>query len=113
MLELRKVTKTFGETIAVNNVSLSFAPGQMVGIIGRSGAGKSTLLRLINRLASVGEGRITFGDIDVGALEGKALRAWRARCAVQPREPAQRAHQCHDRPHRHGGNLADHVQALS
>ena len=82
MLELRKVTKRFGDTIAVNNVSLSFAPGQMVGIIGRSGAGKSTLLRLINRLASVGEGRIMFGDIDVGALENKALRAWRARCAM-------------------------------
>lgn len=82
MLELRKLTKTFGDTIAVNNVSLSFAPGQMVGIIGRSGAGKSTLLRLINRLASVGEGRISFDGIDVGALEGKALRAWRARCAM-------------------------------
>ncbi|MBN9334803.1 phosphonate ABC transporter ATP-binding protein [Devosia sp.] len=82
MLELKKVTKTFGDTIAVSNVSLTFAPGQMVGIIGRSGAGKSTLLRLINRLAGVSEGRISFGDTDVGALEGKALRAWRARCAM-------------------------------
>ena len=82
MLELNKVTKRFGDTVAVNNVSLSFAPGQMVGIIGRSGAGKSTLLRLINRLNSIGEGRITFGDIDVAALEGKELRAWRARCAM-------------------------------
>ena len=82
MLELKKVTKRFGDTIAVNNVSLSFTPGQMVGIIGRSGAGKSTLLRLINRLASAGEGRISFGDLDIGTLEGKALRAWRARCAM-------------------------------
>ncbi|GLQ10505.1 phosphonates import ATP-binding protein PhnC [Devosia yakushimensis] len=82
MLELRKVTKRFGDTIAVNAVSLDFLPGQMVGVIGRSGAGKSTLLRLINRLASVGEGRIVYGDTDVGALDGKALRAWRARCAM-------------------------------
>jgi phosphonate transport system ATP-binding protein len=82
MLELSKVTKRFGDTIAVNNVSLTFAPGQMVGVIGRSGAGKSTLLRLINRLASTGEGRISFGGTDVGTLEGKALRAWRARCAM-------------------------------
>ncbi|WP_375452329.1 phosphonate ABC transporter ATP-binding protein [uncultured Devosia sp.] len=82
MLELKNVTKRFGDTIAVNGVSLSFPPGQMVGIIGRSGAGKSTLLRLINRLASTGEGRITFGEVDVGALNGKALRAWRARCAM-------------------------------
>ena len=82
MLELKKVTKRFGETVAVNNVSLNFAPGQMVGIIGRSGAGKSTLLRLINRLTKVGEGTITFGDTDVGSLEGRELRAWRARCAM-------------------------------
>jgi len=82
MLELRKVTKRFGDTIAINNVSLNFVPGQMVGVIGRSGAGKSTLLRLINRLTSAGEGKIIFGDTDVGALEGRELRAWRARCAM-------------------------------
>lgn len=82
MLELSKVTKRFGDTIAVNNVSLNFLPGQMVGVIGRSGAGKSTLLRLINRLASVGEGRIVYDNVDVAALDGKALRAWRARCAM-------------------------------
>ncbi len=82
MLELKKVTKRFGETVAVNNVSLNFAPGQMVGIIGRSGAGKSTLLRLINRLTRISEGTITFGDIEIGSLEGRELRAWRARCAM-------------------------------
>ncbi|ODS51384.1 MAG: phosphonate ABC transporter ATP-binding protein [Agrobacterium sp. SCN 61-19] len=82
MLELKNVTKRFGETIAVNNVSASFAPGQMVGVIGRSGAGKSTLLRLINRLANSDEGRIHYGDVNVGTLQGKDLRAWRARCAM-------------------------------
>lgn len=82
MLELRKVTKAFGETIAVNNVSLRFEPGQMVGIIGRSGAGKSTLLRLINRLASSGSGDIVFEGTNVTTLSGKALREWRARCAM-------------------------------
>jgi phosphonate transport system ATP-binding protein len=82
MLELKKVTKRFGDTVAVNNVSLNFAPGQMVGIIGRSGAGKSTLLRLINRLTRISEGTITFGDLEIGSLEGRELRAWRARCAM-------------------------------
>ncbi len=82
MLELRKVTKTFGQTIAVNNVSLSFRPGEMVGIIGRSGAGKSTLLRLINRLASTGQGDIVFEGSNIGVLTGSELRAWRARCAM-------------------------------
>ncbi|MFD2649632.1 phosphonate ABC transporter ATP-binding protein [Devosia albogilva] len=82
MLELRNVTKRFGDTLAVNEVSLSFPAGQMVGVVGRSGAGKSTLLRLINRLAGADQGRIIFGDLDVGTLQGKALRAWRARCAM-------------------------------
>jgi phosphonate transport system ATP-binding protein len=82
MLELRKITKTFGQTIAVNNVSLSFSPGQMVGIIGRSGAGKSTLLRLINRLATTEQGDIVFEGTNIGALTGQQLRAWRARCAM-------------------------------
>lgn len=82
MLEFRNVTKQFGDTVAVDNVSLSFAPGQMVGVIGRSGAGKSTLLRLINRLVTPGRGEIVFDGANVGALAGGELRAWRARCAM-------------------------------
>src|SRR5690554_3638978 len=54
----------------------------MVGIIGRSGAGKSTLLRLINRLASSDSGDIVFEGTNVTTLSGKALREWRARCAM-------------------------------
>jgi len=82
MLELRNVTKAFRETLAVNNVSLTFEPGQMVGVIGRSGAGKSTLLRLINRLIPASEGEIAFEGTSVGTLSGRELRAWRARCAM-------------------------------
>jgi phosphonate transport system ATP-binding protein len=54
----------------------------MVGVIGRSGAGKSTLLRMVNRLGDPTAGRISFGDIDVTALRGAALRAWQADCAM-------------------------------
>ncbi|WP_224701888.1 phosphonate ABC transporter ATP-binding protein [Devosia aquimaris] len=82
MLELRKITKTFGQTIAVNDVSLRFPPGQMVGIIGRSGAGKSTLLRLINRLATSERGEIVFDNTNIVTLAGRELRQWRARCAM-------------------------------
>jgi len=82
MLELSGVTKKFGETVAVDNVSLRFEPGQMVGVIGRSGAGKSTLLRLINRLVTAGDGDIVFDRTKVTTLKGKELRAWRARCAM-------------------------------
>jgi phosphonate transport system ATP-binding protein len=82
MLEFRNVTKKFGETVAVDGVSLSLDAGQMVGVIGRSGAGKSTLLRLINRLVTPGHGDIIFEGRNVAALAGRDLRAWRARCAM-------------------------------
>jgi phosphonate transport system ATP-binding protein len=62
MLKLDKLTRRFGDNLAVNNANLTIPDGQMVGIIGRSGAGKSTLLRLLNRLIDPSEGQILFGD---------------------------------------------------
>ena len=87
MLRVERLTKSFGSLTAVDAVTFEVPAGQMVGIIGRSGAGKSTLLRLINRLADPTSGRILCDDvagtaIDVGALKGRELRAWRARCAM-------------------------------
>ncbi|HVK40971.1 MAG TPA: phosphonate ABC transporter ATP-binding protein [Phenylobacterium sp.] len=82
MLELHGVTKRFGDTLAVDNVSFSCKRGELVGVIGRSGAGKSTLLRMINRLSDPSDGRITWDGQDVSRLKGKALRQWRRRCAM-------------------------------
>jgi phosphonate transport system ATP-binding protein len=82
MLELRGVSKRFGDTLAVDKVSFACERGELVGIIGRSGAGKSTLLRLINRLSDPSEGCITWDGEDVGHLKGRALRSWRRRCAM-------------------------------
>jgi phosphonate transport system ATP-binding protein len=82
MLKLEGLSKHFGTTIAVRDVSLDIAPGQMVGIIGRSGAGKSTLLRLINRLLEPTRGTVYFQGVNITALRGRDLRAWRARCAM-------------------------------
>jgi len=81
-LTYTSVTKRFGDVKAVDDVTLQVPEGQMLGIIGRSGAGKSTLLRLTNRLTDATEGRITFRDVDVGALGGSNLSAWRTRCAM-------------------------------
>ena len=81
-LSLRGLSKRFGEKLAVDEVTLDVPPGQMLGIIGRSGAGKSTLLRLVNRLLEPSAGSIAFGATDVSALRGRALRDWRASCAM-------------------------------
>jgi phosphonate transport system ATP-binding protein len=82
MLVLESVSKTFGKTHAVQNVSLTVPSGQFVGVIGRSGAGKSTLLRMLNRLGEPTSGRILWKDTDVTALNGAELRDWRRRCAM-------------------------------
>ena len=82
MLQLTNVTRRFGSKTAVDSVSLAIPEGQMVGIIGRSGAGKSTLLRMINRLQEPSTGRIVVDGADVTRLRGRALRDWRADCAM-------------------------------
>jgi phosphonate transport system substrate-binding protein len=82
MLRLECVVKSFGGKRAVDQVSLVVPAGQLLGVIGQSGSGKSTLLRMINRLSDPTAGQIRFGDTDVTALRGRALRQWRARCAM-------------------------------
>jgi phosphonate transport system ATP-binding protein len=81
-LELDRLGKRFGPTIALAEVSLTVEGGQMVGVIGRSGAGKSTLLRLINRLVEPSGGRVVFDGTDVSRLRGRALLDSRACCAM-------------------------------
>jgi phosphonate transport system ATP-binding protein len=82
MLRLDGVVKKFGDKRAVDGISLVVPKGQLVGVIGQSGSGKSTLLRMINRLNDPSAGRIFFESTEITALRGRALRHWRARCAM-------------------------------
>src|SRR5258706_809398 len=43
---LDNITKRFGATVAVDDVSLAFAPGEIVGLVGENGAGKTTLMSI-------------------------------------------------------------------
>jgi sn-glycerol 3-phosphate transport system ATP-binding protein len=65
---LEKVTKHFGRTTAVNDVSFRVEPGKFVVLLGPSGCGKSTLLRLLAGLEDVSDGRILIDGRDVTAL---------------------------------------------
>ena len=82
MLTLNSLSKTFGQTKAVDSVSLTIERGSFVGVIGRSGAGKSTLLRMINRLNEPTSGSIVFEGSNIAELSGTELREWRRRCAM-------------------------------
>jgi len=81
-LTLKGLTKRFGNTTAVDGVSLMVEAGSFVGVIGRSGAGKSTLLRMINRLNEPSAGSVECDGTVVTDLQGPALRQWRRNCAM-------------------------------
>ena len=67
-VHLRDITKAFGDTIALDRVSLDIASGELFFLLGPSGCGKSTLLRLIAGLHEPTSGTILFGDRDVTGL---------------------------------------------
>ncbi|MES3153718.1 ABC transporter ATP-binding protein [Sphingomonas faeni] len=73
-LAFERVTKRYGSTIAVDNVSLEIARGAFVALVGTSGSGKSTLLKTINRLVEPSEGRVTIDGADVAAEPAPGLR---------------------------------------
>ncbi len=63
-LDIRTVTKRFGELEACKDVSLQVQKGEVVSIIGPSGSGKSTLLRCVNQLEIIDSGEIEIeGDL--------------------------------------------------
>jgi putative ABC transport system ATP-binding protein len=67
-LQLRNLSKRYGDTAVFSHVSLDVAPGEFVAIIGESGVGKSTLLNCMAGLDSWDEGSITLNGADLGAM---------------------------------------------
>jgi ABC-2 type transport system ATP-binding protein len=59
MIEAAGLTKRYGTTVAVDNLSFSVPPGQVTGFLGPNGAGKSTTMRLILGLDAPDSGRVT------------------------------------------------------
>jgi ATP-binding cassette subfamily B multidrug efflux pump len=66
----------YGRTTGgLDDVNLTIAPGQKIGLIGRSGAGKSTLVKLLLRFYDVEKGRILIDGQDIGHVTQDSLRA--------------------------------------
>jgi osmoprotectant transport system ATP-binding protein len=74
VIKLEDVTKRYGDTLAVDRLSLEVGDGEVCVLIGPSGCGKTTTLRMINRLVEPTSGRITVGGRDVRSVPPEELR---------------------------------------
>lgn len=78
MLKIENLTKRYGEKIAVNNLSLHIAPGEIYGFIGHNGAGKTSTLKCIVGIQDFDEGEIYINSksIKKQPIECKRLFAY-------------------------------------
>ena len=67
-VRLDGVTKTFGDMVAVDNLSLTIEPGEFISLLGPSGCGKTTTLRMLGGFEDPTSGAIYFGDQNVTEL---------------------------------------------
>jgi ABC-2 type transport system ATP-binding protein len=64
-IEVRNVTKIYGEQKALDNVSLSIQPGEIVGLLGPNGAGKSTLMKIVTCFIPPDSGEVKVNGHDI------------------------------------------------
>jgi len=74
VIEIDGVSKRYGDTTVVDNVSMVMEPHRIVTIVGTSGSGKTTLLRMINRLVEPSAGAIRLDGTDNREVPGYELR---------------------------------------
>lgn len=73
MLEIRNIEKSFGATKAVNNVSLTIKPGEILGLLGTNGAGKTTTFRMILGIFKPDNGSILLDGKKIKVGESKEI----------------------------------------
>ena len=65
MISVNELTKSFGDFIAVNNLSFDIEAGEVVGFLGPNGAGKSTTMKMLTGFLPPSGGKITIGEFDM------------------------------------------------
>lgn len=74
MIELKNVTKKYGNLVAVNNISFDVKDGEIIGLLGQNGAGKSTTMNMITGFIEPTEGDIIINGYDISKKAKKAKK---------------------------------------
>ena len=74
LIRIEEAVKRYGDTVALDRVSLRVEAGECLGLVGESGSGKTTLLRTINRLTELDGGRVLLDGRSVDTLNPVRLR---------------------------------------
>jgi D-methionine transport system ATP-binding protein len=77
MIDIRNMSKFFGDQKVLQGVNLRIPKGSIFGLAGRSGAGKSTLLRCINGLLPYDAGELFVDGVEISCLQGRQMRIFR------------------------------------
>ena len=87
LITAQGLTKVYGESRVVSDVSLTIARGEILGLVGESGSGKSTVARMLLRLIEPTAGTVHFDGIDVLHAPKAQMRALRRRMGVVFQDP--------------------------
>ncbi|ROO86995.1 peptide/nickel transport system ATP-binding protein/oligopeptide transport system ATP-binding protein [Actinocorallia herbida] len=87
LLEVTGLTKTFGGTPAVQDVSFALREGEVLGLVGESGSGKSTTVRCVVGLTEPDAGRVVYDGVDVRTARGAEMRRFRREVQMVFQDP--------------------------
>lgn len=74
MIEVKDLTKYYGDKLALDHVSFSIKSGEVVGLLGLNGAGKSTTMNILTGYISATDGSVSMDGHDIAKESGKAKR---------------------------------------
>jgi ribose transport system ATP-binding protein len=77
------ITKTFGSTVALDDVSMRFTRGAVHGLIGENGSGKSTFVKIVAGIHRSDRGQVAFDGVPVATSDGAVQRGVTVACVYQ------------------------------